>query len=131
MNIEQLTKEVIDAMFEVHKELGPGLLESSYEVCLCHELSLRGIKFERQVGQPITDKGLKLETGYRIDILVDDTLVLELKAVDELQGIHKAQLITYLKLSGRTLGLLANFNTQLLKDGLKRVVYNHPNSPPL
>jgi len=131
MNIEQLTKEVIDAMFEVHKELGPGLLESSYEVCLCHELSLRGIKFERQVGQPITYKGLKLETGYRIDILVDDTLVLELKAVDELQGIHKAQLITYLKLSGRTLGLLANFNTQLLKDGLKRVVYNHPNSPPL
>jgi GxxExxY protein len=121
MDINQLTGKVIGAAIEVHKTLGPGLLESVYEECLCHELTLQKIAFERQKELPVEYKGLKLSIGYRIDLLVQDQLILELKACDALQPIHEAQLLTYLKLSGIKYGLLINFNTPMLKDGLKRL----------
>ena len=112
---------MIGAAIEVHKTLGPGLLESVYEECLCHELTLQKIAFERQKELPVEYKGLKLSIGYRIDILVKDQLILELKACDAIQPVHEAQLLTYLKLSGVKYGLLINFNTPYLKDGLKRL----------
>ena len=121
MDINQLTGIVIGAAIEVHKTLGPGLLESVYEECLCHELTLQKIDFERQKELPVEYKGLKLSIGYRIDILVKDQLILELKACDAIQPIHEAQLLTYLKLSGIKYGLLINFNTPYLKDGIKRL----------
>ena len=121
MEINQLTGKVIGAAIEVHKTLGPGLLESVYEECLCHELTLQKIAFERQKELPVEYKGLKLSLGYRIDILVKEQLILELKACDAIQPIHEAQLLTYLKLSGIKYGLLINFNTTYLKDGLKRL----------
>ena len=121
MDINQLTGKVIGAAIEVHKTLGPGLLESVYEECLCHELTLQKIAFERQKELPVEYKGLKLSLGYRIDILVKEQLILELKACDAIQPIHEAQLLTYLKLSGIKYGLLINFNTTYLKDGLKRL----------
>lgn len=120
--LEDLSREVIGAAIEVHRELGPGLLESAYEACLCHELGLRGIKHHRQKEQPVTYKGLLVECGYRIDILVEDRMVLELKAVEALLPIHEAQLMTYLKLSKCRLGFLMNFNVPMMKDGLKRIV---------
>jgi GxxExxY protein len=121
LDINQLTGKVIGAAIEVHKTLGPGLLESVYEECLCHELTLQKIAFERQKELPVEYKGLKLSLGYRIDILVKEQLILELKACDAIQPIHEAQLLTYLKLSGIKYGLLINFNTTYLKDGLKRL----------
>ena len=120
MEINQLTGIVIGAAIEVHKTLGPGLLESVYEECLGHELKLRTVNFERQKELPIEYKGLKLNCGYRIDLLVQDQLILELKSCDAIQPIHEAQLLTYLKLSGIKYGLLMNFNTLYLKDGIKR-----------
>jgi GxxExxY protein len=117
-----LTGKIIGAAIEVHKSLGPGLLESTYEECLCHELSLLKIPFERQKEVPVTYKGVRLDCGYRIDILVAGRLILELKACERLEPIHEAQLLTYLKLTGLTHGLLINFNTPLLKDGIKRIV---------
>jgi GxxExxY protein len=120
--IEELGRKVIGAAIEVHRELGPGLLESSYERCLVHELNLRGTVAERQRPQPIYYKGLEIEEGYRIDVLVEGKIVLELKVVDELRGVHTAQLLTYLKLSGCRLGYLINFNVSVLKDGIKRLV---------
>lgn len=110
----------------MHKELGPGLHESTYERCLIHELQLKGIKAERQKKQPINYKGLEIDEGYRIDILVENEVILELKVVDQLNNVHTAQLLTYLKLSGCKLGYLINFNTELLKNGLKRIVNNYP-----
>jgi len=124
MILKELTAEIIGAAIEVHKELGPGLLESTYERCLVYELTLRGIKAERQKAQPIYYKGLELDEGYRIDILVNGTIILELKAVDAINDIHRAQILTYLKLSNCTLGYLINFNVLLLKDGLHRIVNN-------
>jgi GxxExxY protein len=109
-------------MIEVHRELSAGLLESAYEECLCHELTLRGMRFRRQVPLPIRYKGLKLDCGYRIDVLVEETVVVEIKSVKALEPIHDAQLITYLKLGGWPVGLLVNFNVRVLKDGLKRRV---------
>lgn len=123
--MSDLSEQVLGAAIEVHTELGPGLLESTYEHCLAHELSLRGIQGIRQKKQPITYKGLELDEGYRLDILVEGKIILELKVVDHLNDIHTAQLITYLKLSGCTLGYLLNFNVTKMKDGIKRVVYNH------
>ncbi len=117
-----LSREVIGAAIEVHKALGAGLLESAYEECLCQELKLRGIPFERQVELPIEYKGIKLPAGYRMDIVVDGLLVLELKAVENLLPIHEAQLITYLRLSKIWLGLLINFNVPVLKEGIRRRV---------
>jgi len=120
-NINQLTGEIIGAAIEVHKLLGPGLLESAYEECLCRELELRKIPYERQRELPLEYKGIKLDCGYRLDIVVAETVIVELKSCDDLQPIHEAQLLTYLKLTGIKLGLLINFNVILLKDGIKRL----------
>ena len=120
----QISEAILGGAIEVHRELGPGLLESAYEQCLCHELSLRGLSFRRQVDLPVQYKGVKLDCGYRMDIVVEDLVVVELKAVGELLPLHQAQLLTYLKLSKRSLGLLINFNVRLLKEGIKRIVHN-------
>lgn len=117
-----LSREIIGAAIEVHKALGPGLLESAYEECLCQELKMRNIPFERQVDLPIEYKGIKLSAGYRMDIVVENLLVLELKSVEKLLPIHQAQLITYLRLSNIWLRLLINFNVPILKQGIKRLV---------
>ena len=116
------TAPIIGAAIEVHRHLGPGLLESAYEECLCHELHLLGLNFQRQVDLPVAYKGLKLDCGYRIDLIVADEVVLELKSVEKLTPIHEAQLMTYLKLSGRRVGLLINFNVPLLTQGIIRRV---------
>jgi len=116
------TSAIIGAAIEVHRHLGPGLLESAYEECLCHELHLRGLTFERQVDLPVTYKGLHLGCGYKIDLIVEHEVVLELKAVEALLPVHEAQLLTYLKLSGKHVGLLINFNTAVLIRGIKRIV---------
>ncbi len=120
--VEYLAKQVIDSLFEVHRELGPGLLENAYEMALCREFSLRKISFERQKPQPVFYKGVQLECGFRIDVLVEDEIVLELKSVDGLLPIHDAQLINYLRLSEKRLGFLVNFNVPRIKDGLRRRV---------
>jgi len=119
---EKLTGEIRGAAIEVHKEMGPGLLESAYEECLCRELSIRKMSSQRQVPLPVTYKGVKLDCGYRLDIVVEEKVVLELKSVKELEPIHEAQLLTYLRLSGKKVGLLMNFNTPLMKDGIVRLV---------
>ncbi len=119
---KELTDRIIASAIEVHRNLGPGLLESAYEECLCHELTLREIPFERQKNLPLEYKGLKLDCGYRIDIVVDDKVVLELKCVDQILPVHEAQLLTYLKLTGMKVGLILNFKVELLKDGIKRFV---------
>ncbi|MGD1102682.1 MAG: GxxExxY protein [Terriglobia bacterium] len=124
MEINQLTERVIGACIEIHKTLGPGLLESAYEECLCHELRLAGLGFERQRPLPVAYKGVQLDCGYRLDVVVENKLVVELKSVDMLAPIHEAQLLTYLKLSGLTVGLLINFNVPVLRRGIKRIV-NH------
>ncbi len=129
MNEEQykaLSKQVIGAAIEVHRELGPGLLESAYEGCLAHELGLRGIGFERQKPLPVSYKGVLLDCGYRLDFLVEDGLVLELKAVEQVLPVHEAQLLTYLRLSGCWAGLLINFNERRLVDGILRRVHGRP-----
>ena len=119
---EELTDQIIGAAIEVHRALGPGLLESAYETCLCHELSLRGVAFERQVSLPVEYKGVNLDCGYRMDLVVEDSVVVELKTVDKVLPIHDAQLLTYLRLSGKRIGLILNFNSAVLKDGLVRKV---------
>ena len=120
-DINDLTGEVIGAAIEVHKALGPGLLESAYEECLCYELKLRGIQFERQVELPIEYKGTKMNCGYRMDIVADNQLILELKSCEALHPIYEAQLLTYLRLTGTKVGLLINFNVPVLKEGIKRL----------
>ena len=119
-----LTKEIISAAIEVHRASGPGLLESAYEECLCRELNLRGIPFERQVPLPVEFKGVRLECGYRLDLLVDKRVVVEIKTVESLLPIHEAQLLTYLKLGTWKVGLLINFNVSVLKNGIRRRVLN-------
>ena len=119
---DPLSEVVIGAAIEVHRALGPGLLESAYEECLCRELALRGVGFERQVNLPVDYKGLKLDCGYRMDLMVENELVVEVKAIEKLARIHEAQLLTYLKLSRRRRGLLLNFNSALMKLGIKRLV---------
>jgi GxxExxY protein len=116
------TERIIGAAVEVHRMLGPGLLESAYESCLCHELDLRNISYAREVPLPVEYKGMQLECGYRMDLVVNDEVVVELKCVDKILPIHKAQLITYLRLSGKTVGLLINFHSYLLRDGIVRLV---------
>jgi GxxExxY protein len=118
---EDLTREIIGAAIEVHRHLGPGLLESAYRSCLCHELKMRQIAFCYEVPLPIEYKGLKLDCGYRLDIEVEGRVIVELKSIDELTNLHRAQLLTYLKLSGRKVGLLLNFNVPVLKDGVVRM----------
>ena len=122
MEFDPLSNQVIGCAIEVHRELGPGLLESTYEQCLAYELRQRGIDFKLQQALPVQYKGLRLDCGYRVDVLVQDTLILELKSVDVIMGIHQAQLLTYMKLSGIKIGLLMNFNVSNLKSGIKRFV---------
>jgi len=119
---EQLTKAIIGAAIEVHRELGPGLLESAYEECFCYELHLRGLNFERQVELPVAYKGLKLDCGYRLDIVVENSVLLELKSIEQILPVHHAQLLTYLRLSEKKVGLLINFNVGVLKNGIVRRV---------
>jgi len=126
--MKELTEKIIGSAMEVHKTIGPGLLESAYEECLAHEMQLRGLGFDRQVPLPVAYKGIKLDCGYRLDFLVERAVVLELKAVDALQPIYEAQLLTYLKLGGWTVGLLINFNVPVLKNGIKRIVLNYKDS---
>ncbi|MEJ2431423.1 MAG: GxxExxY protein [Deltaproteobacteria bacterium] len=122
MNVNDLTGGVIGAAIEVHKALGPGLLESTYEECFCIELGLRNLPYERQKEIAITYKGVNLDCVYRLDIVISNQLIVELKACDSIQPIHEAQLLTYLKLSGIKVGLLINFNVPVLKEGIKRLV---------
>jgi GxxExxY protein len=121
--LNRISSTVIGAAIEVHRALGPGLLESAYEECLCKELTIRGIPFEHQRPLPVEYKGVRVDCGYRLDLLVQDLVVVELKAVDELLPIHEAQLMTYLKLGGWHLGLLINFNVDVLKHGIRRRVW--------
>jgi len=122
MDINKLSSKIIGAAIEVHKSLGPGLLESAYEQCLCHELNLQGLSFESQKPLPVDYKGKRLDCGYRLDIVVDNTIILELKSCESILQIHKAQLLTYLKLSGLHLGLILNFNVPVMRDGIVRMV---------
>ena len=118
---EDLTKDVIGAAIEVHRHLGPGLLESAYEICLCNELKSRGIPFACQVPLPISFKGVNLDCAYRIDVCIDYRIILELKSIEKVTDLHRAQLLTYLRLSGKKVGLLLNFNVPVLKDGIVRM----------
>ncbi|MBN2024454.1 MAG: GxxExxY protein [Pirellulales bacterium] len=120
MEHEGLTASIIGGAIEVHRALGPGLLESAYEECLCRELSLRRHPFERQVALPVHYKGVDLDCGYRMDLVVDDRVIVELKCVETILPVHEAQLMTYLKLSGKSIGLLMNFKVPVLKDGIVR-----------
>lgn len=119
---ELIASAIVDSSLTVHKRLGPGLLESVYELCLFHELTKRSIPVERQVGFPIQYDDLKIESGLRLDILADNLVIVEIKAVEKLAPVHQAQLLTYLKLTNKKLGLLINFNVPLIKDGIKRMV---------
>ena len=120
---QELTGQILGAAIEVHKQLRPGLLESTYQACFCHELELRGISFECQKPLPLEYKGIKLECGYRIDLLVAGLVIVEIKSVEALAPIHEAQLLTYLKLTGMKIGLLINFNVVVLKSGIRRLVH--------
>ncbi|MBZ4660707.1 MAG: GxxExxY protein [Desulfacinum sp.] len=122
MEVNEITSAIIGAAIEVHRHLGPGLLESTYEECLAHELSLRGISFRRQHPLPLAYKGRTLDCGYRLDFLVEDQVIVELKACEKIEPIHKAQVLTYLRLTGCPVGLLINFHTAVLKDGIHRIV---------
>jgi GxxExxY protein len=119
---DPLTEQIIGLGIDVHRALGPGLLESAYEECLCFELAVHGIEFGRQVPLPVVYKAVRLDCGYRLDVVVQNQLVLEIKTVDRLMPVHSAQLLTYLKLGGYRTGLLLNFHAPVLKDGLKRMV---------
>lgn len=125
---DELSEKTIGAFIQVHRHLGPGLLESAYERCVCHELSLRGISFERQLSVPVTYKGVRLDCGYRVDLVVADSLIVEIKAVECLLPIHQAQVLTYLKLTGLDTALLVNFNVPVVKDGLRRLTRLPPSS---
>ena len=124
MNENELSNIVIGAAIEVHKHLGPGLLESAYHQCLIRELSLKGIAFESEKPIPIEYKGINLDCSYRLDLMIESKLVVELKAVDSILPIHEAQMLTYLRLTGSRLGLILNFGVPIMKDGIKRVVLN-------
>ena len=121
--LNQISRQIIGAAIEVHRALGPGLLESAYEVCLAYELSQRGMAVERQKPLPIVYKSVNLDAAYRLDLLVEQRVIVELKAVEQVYPIHKTQLLTYLKLSGLELGLLINFNVKILRAGINRVIY--------
>lgn len=119
---EQIARQIVDAAYTVHKQVGPGLLEKVYEVCFCHELSKRGLKFKRQVDFPIIYDGIVFEEGLRLDVLLDDLVICELKAKDEMNEVWKAQVLSHLKLLGKRLGFLINFNVALIKDGINRLI---------
>ena len=127
--LDHITGAIIGAAIEVHRALGPGLLESAYEACLAFELAQRGLKVEQQKPLPVVYKDVKLDCGYRLDLLVEEAVIVEVKAMDQLAPIHEAQLLSYLRLSGRKVGLLINFNVQLLKNGIRRIVNDFPDYP--
>ena len=124
-DLEEIGRQVIDSAIKVHKSLGPGLLESAYQVCLMHELKVRDINVVCEVEQPITYEGKLIEVGYRIDMLVEDKVIIENKTAAEILPVHKAQLLTYMKLRGCKLGYLINWNTPLIKDGITRMIHNY------
>ena len=124
MEINKISGEIVDAAMKVHSALGPGLLESAYEACLLYELQKRGLNRKSQVPLPVIYEGVKIDTGYRLDVLVEDAVIVELKTVESILPIHEAQLLSYLKLSGKSIGLLINFNVVHLKNGIKRMVNN-------
>lgn len=120
--INFLTEKIIGCAIEVHKAIGPGSLESAYEECLCYELAQNGLKFERQIPLPVVYKGVKLDCGYKLDVIVEDTIIIELKAVDRIIAIHEAQLLSYLRMLDLRVGLILNFHSSVLKEGIKRIV---------
>ena len=124
MTEDEIGKIVVNSAFQVHKALGPGLLESAYESCLRHDLILNNLKVEFQKGLPVIYKGLKMDVAYRLDLLIEDKVIIEIKAVERLNEIHMAQVLSYLKLSGLKLAFLMNFNVKLIKDGIKRLANN-------
>jgi GxxExxY protein len=130
IDIEAVAKDVVDAAIKVHKALGPGLLESAYQYCHAYELRKRGRKVLTEVTLPLVYEGQKIDVGYRIDTLIDDLVIVEHKTVETLLPIHQAQLLTYLKLSGCKIGFLLNWNVKMMKDGIKRIVYNLPGPTP-
>ena len=119
---EELTQAILGAAFAVHTKLGPGLLESTYRACLCHELAKLNLRFRCEVDMPVQYDGVLLDCGYRIDVLVEETVIIEIKSVEKVLPVHEAQLLTYMKLSGKRVGLLVNFNVKSLKDGITRRV---------
>ena len=121
----EITERIIGAAIEIHRHLGPGLLESAYEACLCYELSQLGLRFQRQLEVPVLYKGVKLDCGYRLDLLVEDSVIVEIKSTESLLPVFAAQLLTYLKICGKRVGLLINFNVPVLRNGLKRVANNY------
>jgi GxxExxY protein len=121
----EITERIIGAAIEVHRQLGPGLLESVYEECLCYELSQQGLRFRRQLEVPVIYKGLKLDCGYRVDLLVEDLVIVEIKSAESLAPVFAAQLLTYLRICQKRIGLLINFNVPVLRNGLKRVANNY------
>ncbi len=127
-HLNSLTDKIIHAAIEVHKSLGPGLLESTYRVCTAHELTQDKFKVVQEVPLPVIYKGIKLDAGYRLDMVVNDLVIVEFKSVDTLLPIHQAQILSYLKLSGLKVGLLINFNVQVLKYGIRRIVNNFPDA---
>jgi len=122
LTAQEVSRAIITAAMRVHSELGPGLLESAYQACLQHQLYEAGVRCASQVGLPVVYHGVKLEIGYRMDLLVEDLVIVEIKSVDSISPVHQAQVISYLKLSGKSIGLLINFNVVHLKDGIKRFV---------
>lgn len=124
MHENQIADGIVDAAFKVHRHFGPGLLESAYEVCLAHELAGMGFQIERQVSLPLVYNDVKLDAGYRLDLWVEKKVIIEIKAVEELHPVHMAQMLTYLKLTGNRLGLIINFHSALLKNGMRRVANN-------
>jgi len=119
---ESIAQKIVDSAYTVHKKLGPGLLERVYEVCFCHELSKRGLKYQRQVDIPVVYDGIVFDEGLRLDVLVEELIICELKAVEEMNPVWEAQILSHLKLSGKRLGFLINFNVPLIKDGIKRII---------
>lgn len=126
--LNSITRRIIGAAIEVHRSLGPGLLESAYEACLAYELRYLGLNVEQQKPLPIAYKAVKLDCGYRLDLVVEDSIIVEIKAVDQLSPTHEAQILSYLRLSGKRVGLLINFHVRVLKNGLKRIVNEFPDS---
>lgn len=122
MTENEIAKQIVDAAFQIHCKIGPGLLESVYEVLLAHELKVRGLKVERQLPVPITYEGIQFEQGYQLDLLVEERVIVEVKSIEQIAGVHKKQLLTYLRLKDKRLGLLINFNVELIKDGISRIV---------
>src|ERR1035438_7474320 len=128
-DLNEITRGIIAAAIEVHRHLGPGLLESAYQECLCYELSRMGLSFSREVHLPVSYKGIQLDCSYRIDLLVEDAVVVKLKSEEQVLPVHSAQVLTYLKASHNEVGLLINFNVPVLKDGIKRIVHDYDDVP--